>query len=175
MDSNGLGIFSFPRGSVSRLAGASLAVVALTLLGFAGGCTLAPDCDLEDYGAYGGRWQRTLRHSGRVGSVFDPAGAQLPYDGPNAPTEGFDRFPEDDDDAEVDRDTQAAGDGDEETRDSNENRKDAPPTSEPSPNDAPLVPPTELETESPSTADKDRTARRGGLKSVLEPSGPSVR
>jgi len=173
MDSNGLGIFLFPRDSVSRLAAATFSLAVVTLLGFAGGCTLAPDCDLEDYGAYGGRWQRTLRNSGRVGSVFDPAGAQLPYDGPNAPTEGVDRFP--DDDAEDDRDAQAAGDGDDEIRDSDENRKDAPTTSEPSPNDAPLVPPTELETDSPSTADQDRTARRGGLKSVLEPSGPSVR
>lgn len=58
-------------------------VTGMTLLALwmmASGCTMAPDLDLDDYGAYGGRWQRTLRNSGRVGSVFSPAGAQVSYD-----------------------------------------------------------------------------------------------
>lgn len=49
-------------------------------LSLSSGCTMCADCDLDDYGAYGGRWQRTNRTSGRVGSVFDPAGAQVPYE-----------------------------------------------------------------------------------------------
>lgn len=40
------------------------------------GCRLC--CDLEDaaYSSYGGAWERTHRNSGRVGSLFDPAGAK---------------------------------------------------------------------------------------------------
>ena len=52
-----------------------LAVLVVT----AAGCTMCPDCDIDSYGAYGGRWQRTQRNSGRVASLFDPAGAQVPY------------------------------------------------------------------------------------------------
>ena len=48
------------------LAGAMLTVGS--------GCRLC--CDLEDqaYSAYGGKWQRTDRDHGRVGSLFEPAG-----------------------------------------------------------------------------------------------------
>ncbi len=46
------------------------AVVAL------GGCRLCQDCGDLDYPTYGGAWERTIRDRGRVGSVFDPAGAQ---------------------------------------------------------------------------------------------------
>ncbi len=53
-----------------------LAFVALILVAPSTGCRLC--CDNEDlaYPAYGGAWQRTRRDSGRVGSLFDPAGAR---------------------------------------------------------------------------------------------------
>ena len=40
------------------------------------GCTIPSDCGDLDYPTYGGAWQRTRRDAGRVGSVFDPAGAR---------------------------------------------------------------------------------------------------
>lgn len=40
------------------------------------GCRLCCNEGDEDYAAYGGAWQRTRRDSGRVGSIFDPAGAK---------------------------------------------------------------------------------------------------
>ena len=43
----------------------------------ASGCRICADCEDLDYPAYGGAWQRTLRQSGRVGSVFDPGGAKV--------------------------------------------------------------------------------------------------
>ena len=49
-----------------------LAVVGVV----ATGCRICADCEDEFYPAYGGAWQRTDRDSGRVGSVFDPAGAR---------------------------------------------------------------------------------------------------
>lgn len=45
------------------------------------GCTIGPVCDPEVFAAYGGRWQRTNPSSGRVGSIIEPAGALVPYDG----------------------------------------------------------------------------------------------
>jgi hypothetical protein len=39
-----------------------------------GGCRICADCDETAYAAYGGAWQRTSRNTGRVGSIFDPAG-----------------------------------------------------------------------------------------------------
>lgn len=45
----------------------------------ASGCTMCQSCEDDTYAAYGGRWQRTDRCEGRVGSVFDPAGAMIPY------------------------------------------------------------------------------------------------
>ncbi len=53
------------------------AIILLTLL--CGGCTLCPNCDPDAFAAYGGRWERTDRDHGRVGSLFTPAGAQVPY------------------------------------------------------------------------------------------------
>lgn len=41
-----------------------------------GGCRICADCEDAAYPAYGGVWQRTIRDSGRVGSLFDPAGAK---------------------------------------------------------------------------------------------------
>lgn len=40
------------------------------------GCRLCSDCGDLDYPTYGGAWQRTTRDTGRVGSIFDPGGAQ---------------------------------------------------------------------------------------------------
>ncbi|KAA1262406.1 hypothetical protein LF1_49700 [Rubripirellula obstinata] len=51
-----------------------LVLIAMTLP--FGGCRICADCEDLDYPAYGGAWQRTLRQSGRVGSVFDPGGAK---------------------------------------------------------------------------------------------------
>ncbi len=52
---------------------------ALLLASFAfsfTGCTLCQPCGELDYPTYGGAWERTRRDGGRVGSVFDPAGAR---------------------------------------------------------------------------------------------------
>lgn len=57
------------------------AAILLALL-CCGGCSMCHPCELETYSAYGGRWQRTDRAHGRVGSVFAPAGALVPYDDP---------------------------------------------------------------------------------------------
>lgn len=40
------------------------------------GCRICPDCEDMAYPAYGGAWERTIRDSGRVGSLFDPAGGR---------------------------------------------------------------------------------------------------
>ena len=54
-----------------------LVVIGLALLVPNAGCRLC--CNSEDlaYPAYGGAWQRTRREDGRVGSLFDPAGARI--------------------------------------------------------------------------------------------------
>lgn len=61
-----------------RFARALIVVLAIALGSPNVGCRLC--CDSEDiaYPAYGGAWQRTRRDSGRVGSIFDPAGARTP-------------------------------------------------------------------------------------------------
>ena len=41
------------------------------------GCRLCSDVEDMDYPAFGGSWQRTVRGSGRVGSVFDSAGGKV--------------------------------------------------------------------------------------------------
>ena len=41
------------------------------------GCRLCSDCEDIDYPAFGGSWQRTVRDSGRVGSIFDSAGGKV--------------------------------------------------------------------------------------------------
>lgn len=55
-----------------------VAVLAAAIVGggVLAGCTIPSDCGDLDYPTYGGAWQRTRRDSGRVGSVFDPAGAR---------------------------------------------------------------------------------------------------
>lgn len=53
-----------------------LIATAIILLGLAPGCRICGSCEDADYPAYGGVWQRTNRTTGRVGSVFDPAGAR---------------------------------------------------------------------------------------------------
>lgn len=58
-----------------RRVGSWIMVVAVSV-GFATGCRLCADCDTQSYPSYGGAWQRTLRDSGRVGSVFDPGGSR---------------------------------------------------------------------------------------------------
>ncbi len=54
-----------------------LVIIGLALLAPNAGCRLC--CNSEDlaYPAYGGAWQRTRREDGRVGSLFDPAGARI--------------------------------------------------------------------------------------------------
>ena len=65
-----------------------LPVLACILVGLTStGCTMCGQCDLDSYGAYGGRWHRTDRDHGRVGSLFIPAGAQVPYED-NLPGDG---------------------------------------------------------------------------------------
>ena len=54
---------------------AVLLIVVLGILPTAG-CRLCCDADDYTYAAYGGAWERTRRDSGRVGSIFDPAGAK---------------------------------------------------------------------------------------------------
>jgi hypothetical protein len=53
----------------------ALAVITIGLAPL-GGCRICADCEDLAYPAYGGAWERTRRDSGRVGSIFDPAGAQ---------------------------------------------------------------------------------------------------
>lgn len=52
--------------------------IAVTLLAIGifplAGCRICADCEDLAYPAYGGVWERTRRDSGRVGSIFDPAG-----------------------------------------------------------------------------------------------------
>lgn len=70
-----------------------------SILLLATGCTICADCDLDSYNAYGGRWQRTDRDAGRVGSLFHPAGVQVPY-GPgdaNDPNSVLEKSAEDSD------------------------------------------------------------------------------
>ena len=67
--------------SPNRFTGSLRHVPALSLLLVlvaVGGCRLCQDCGDLDYPTYGGAWERTIRDRGRVGSVFDPAGAQSP-------------------------------------------------------------------------------------------------
>ena len=56
-----------------------IALAVLTIgLSPLGGCRICADCEDLAYPAYGGAWERTRRDSGRVGSIFDPAGGQSP-------------------------------------------------------------------------------------------------
>jgi hypothetical protein len=49
----------------------------LAAIAVAAGCTICDNCDDQAYSGYGGRWQRTDRSHGRVGSIFTPAGAPI--------------------------------------------------------------------------------------------------
>jgi hypothetical protein len=40
------------------------------------GCRICNNTEDLAYPSYGGAWERTIRDSGRVGSLFDPAGAR---------------------------------------------------------------------------------------------------
>ncbi len=64
--------FSIDR-HLSQLA---MGLLSLGLILGSGGCTICQDCGDLDYPTFGGAWQRTRRDSGRVGSIFDPAGAR---------------------------------------------------------------------------------------------------
>lgn len=75
------------RESMTRFA----AILVTVLLGSASGCRLC--CDSEDiaYPAYGGVWERIERNQGRVGSLYDPAGARASnLTDRNAPAENDD-------------------------------------------------------------------------------------
>jgi hypothetical protein len=89
--------FQQPHGlRIARRSG-YITSIATTLLIACGssmlsGCTIPSDCGDLDYPTYGGAWQRTRRDSGRVGSIFDPAGARAPSltarDDPSEDAEG---------------------------------------------------------------------------------------
>lgn len=57
-------------------AGRFVLAVACVVLVLPTGCVLPSDFGDLDYPTYGGAWERTRRDGGRVGSVFDPAGAR---------------------------------------------------------------------------------------------------
>ncbi len=88
-------------------------VMGLVLLVPNVGCRLC--CNSEDlaYPAYGGAWQRTRRDDGRVGSLYDPAGARTAEltnrDEPKSVDEIYrnrpTNQPNDEDAAELDDDT----------------------------------------------------------------------
>lgn len=64
-----------PRKLVAPFRSIVLACMVVSLLP-AAGCRICADCEDLAYPAYGGAWQRTKRDSGRVGSIFDPAGGK---------------------------------------------------------------------------------------------------
>lgn len=64
-----------PQRSRHRLG---LLLVVAVAFSAAPGCRIGGDYNRLDYPTYGGAWERTRRDSGRVGSIFDPAGARSP-------------------------------------------------------------------------------------------------
>lgn len=54
-----------------------LVYVFAALLAVASGCAICANPEDCSYPAYGGRWQRSDPCCGRVGSLFDPADAQI--------------------------------------------------------------------------------------------------
>lgn len=64
------------RQSASALLVLLSVLMLVPTLGVSSGCTIPSNQGDIDYPTYGGAWQRTRRDSGRVGSVFDPAGAR---------------------------------------------------------------------------------------------------
>ncbi|TWT82881.1 hypothetical protein CA13_43440 [Planctomycetes bacterium CA13] len=102
-----------------------------------GGCRICADCEDLAYPAYGGAWQRTRRDEGRVGSLFDPAGAKnsplVSRDMPLEPDE-IERAKRKDDDfdspeddrsrmEEAEEDSDDAADAEQEQRDDSEFRE----------------------------------------------------
>lgn len=67
---------SFAARHAAVLRASSPILMLLSCLMLLGGCRLCADCDLDSYPSYGGAWQRTVRDSGRVGSIFDPGGSR---------------------------------------------------------------------------------------------------
>jgi len=51
--------------------------VAMLVLAGVSGCAMCDNVEDSTYPAFGGKWQRDNPTSGRVGSVFDPAGMQV--------------------------------------------------------------------------------------------------
>ncbi len=54
-----------------------LVYVVAALLAVSSGCAMCVNHEDCTYPAYGGRWQRSDPCCGRVGSLFDPADAQI--------------------------------------------------------------------------------------------------
>lgn len=81
-----------PFGSVTRNRHATIGLLtvllSLPILGSSSGCTIPSASGDIDYPTYGGAWQRTRRDSGRVGSIFDPAGARTATMSPRDLPEG---------------------------------------------------------------------------------------
>ena len=55
----------------------SACLLMLLWLSTSAGCAMCASCDDYNYGSYGGRWQRDDPTNGRVGSIFEPAGAMV--------------------------------------------------------------------------------------------------
>ena len=51
--------------------------VAMLVLAGSTGCAMCDNAQDWTYSAFGGKWQRDNPHSGRVASLFDPAGGQV--------------------------------------------------------------------------------------------------
>jgi hypothetical protein len=54
----------------------SLVMMLILLVAPLSGCRICNNTEDLAYPSYGGAWERTIRDSGRVGSLFDPAGAK---------------------------------------------------------------------------------------------------
>lgn len=93
------------------------------------GCRICKSCEDFDYPSYGGSWQRTVRDQGRVGSLFDPAGAKVASltdrDAPDTEDEIERSKPENQDDPMNDElEGEEAEDSDSDTRDREPNQGD---------------------------------------------------
>lgn len=78
--------------SARRTASAVFSLILLvTLVLPSTGCRFCTDCGMDAYPAYGGAWERTLRETGRVGSVFDPGGVRVSDIEPRTDPETADR------------------------------------------------------------------------------------
>lgn len=123
-----------------------LACVGVLLLVAASGCAMSDSSLDYNYGAYGGKWQRTDPCCGRVGSIIDPAGARVMSQQTKAsPAQQPDDGPQSILAPEVDESLQ------EQSLDTEEPSLDLPPTDDllsplAEPADDPLI---DLETETP--------------------------